>query len=702
MAQITISAVAIAAAALILVPMFTFISRGSVAAAGDPSPVLPPMGMPGCVTFCGEVEVPYPFGIGADASCYLPGFNLTCENNVGSSPRLLLDDGTIQVFNIFNLDSGGYMNVKRNGDVKIDVDAHGNGKGTFSKGLRLHGPYMLLTMSSLRSQLILTGCNVEATVKSGNVTVASCTSLCDDTADYEISVIDRCSGGSTGCCCANIISPYYHDDGRSQVYSTSNTAYDVLLRRLGSWNRDRFPVRVFVAQRGWFDNTSVSNDMLQTGRPPSKETMEVPIWLTWEIVGHPNSSTICKSNHSEPINGTRRGGYTCVCKVGYRGNPYLTDGCKDIDECEWPLENTPKCYGQCINTEGSFTCRCPPGTTGDFTIPGGCVNTTIAMADSCMRWCGDVEVPYPFGIGPSNCYSAGFGLVCDKTNDSPLLLLDNGQYQVVNISLLNSTMRVIRTNNLSPHVMLSPSLATEFWDAFPSFLGEEVPYSLSTSNELVLTGCNAHATLVGHNNPAIISGCASFCYYNDTGGVWGQGLSRNGIHGGNSGVGSKYCDGIGCCKARISEAMDGMPKKLDFRWINTNSQIRLPVYAFVAEEGWFDPLGVTGKLMRELDFPKNQTLADAIKVPVLLQWEVLLPHNGSSSGNVSSHPDCEGGDQAAPRDQICKSNHSQCKRGNRGYTCQCKKDYEGNPYVARGCKDVRSKYVRGEQQMLQL
>lgn len=95
-----------------------------------------------------------------------------------------------------------------------------------------------------------------------------------------------------------------------------------------------------------------------------------------------------------------------------------------------------------------------------------------------------------------------------------------------------------------------------------------------------------------------------------------------------------------------------MPNKLDFKWINTNSQLGLPVYAFVAEEGWFDPVGVTGKLMREDDLQKNQTSADALKARILLQWEVLLPHNGSSSANVSSHPDCKGGDQAAPRDQI--------------------------------------------------
>ncbi|XP_037450629.1 wall-associated receptor kinase 5-like [Triticum dicoccoides] len=373
MAQITISAVAIAATALILVPVFTF-TRGSVAAAGDPSPA--PIGMPKCVRSCGGVEVPYPFGIGSDASCYLPGFNLTCDNTTGSGPRLLLDtEGTLQI--LWNPGVGLVMQAQRNGDVKID----GNGNGMFSRGLRRDGPYSLSTVKTVHSELILTGCNMQATVKSGNVIVASCTSVCGDKADRdpyaaddESSVGLPCSGG-TGCCRAGIVTmDGYDKDG--EVYNSSSTGtskYTVQLRWFG-WNRsadlERFPVRVFVADHRWFDDSSIYNDLLQTGQPPSEETMKVPLWLSWEVVGHPSS--VCKSNHSEPIKGKRRGGYTCLCSQGYDGNPYLTNGCEDINECEWSRPET-KCYGDCKNTDGSFTCRCPPGTTGNHTVPGGCV-----------------------------------------------------------------------------------------------------------------------------------------------------------------------------------------------------------------------------------------------------------------------------------------------------------------------------------------
>ncbi|KAI4979301.1 hypothetical protein ZWY2020_016054 [Hordeum vulgare] len=692
MAQITISAVAIAAAALILVPVFTF-TRGSVAAAGDPSPVLPPMGMPGCVTSCGEVEVPYPFGIGADASCYLPGFNLTCENTAGSSPRLLLDaDGTIQVLLYISPRAQSSLDVQYNGDVKVDVDAHGNGNGTFSRGLRSDGPYSLSTMKNIHSELILTGCNVQATVKSGNDTVASCTSLCGDKADRdpyatddESSVAQPCSGG-TGCCRADIVTVDGYDDKDGEVlYNSSSTGtskYTVQLRWFGrnrSADLERFPVRVFVADNRWFDDSSIYNDLLQTGQPPSEETMKVPLSLSWEVVGPPSGS-VCKSNHSERIKGKRRGGYMCQCSQGYYGNPYLTNGCQDINECQDSRPAT-NCYGECINKEGSFTCRCPPGTTGNHSVPGGCV--VAAVTGSCRRLCGGVEVPYPFGFGPSNCYRPGFGLVCETNLDSPRLFLGNSEFRVVNISLTNTTMRIIHIDNLLSYSLslFSPDENIPVRGKFPFRFPGETPYSLSTSNELILTGCNTQATLLGHGNPAIISGCASFCSHNDTN-IWGRWPTGR-VHGGNGG---KSCYGMSCCQARISESMDGMPSDFLFERFDNNtpeSQIDFPGYVFIAEEGWFDQTRVTSKLMRESRRQQQDSKATVhMEVPFILHWEVLY---NESSANVRSHRDCS----SEVAGDLCRSQFSHCKPGNRGYTCQCNEDNHGNPYIIDGCKGGR-------------
>ncbi|CAL9766828.1 unnamed protein product, partial [Musa acuminata subsp. burmannicoides] len=47
-------------------------------------------------------------------------------------------------------------------------------------------------------------------------------------------------------------------------------------------------------------------------------------------------------------------GYRCKCQNGYQGNPYIADGCKDIDECSFPNNNV--CNGICRNTKGSYEC----------------------------------------------------------------------------------------------------------------------------------------------------------------------------------------------------------------------------------------------------------------------------------------------------------------------------------------------------------
>ncbi|KAF2296657.1 hypothetical protein GH714_000928 [Hevea brasiliensis] len=91
----------------------------------------------------------------------------------------------------------------------------------------------------------------------------------------------------------------------------------------------------------------------------------LPLVLDWNI-GDSNCTTIrnnmmynaCQGNSTcqDPENGS---GYLCKCLDGYQGNPYLPNGCQDIDECKNSTLNI--CDKKCINTPGSFHCSCPEG-----------------------------------------------------------------------------------------------------------------------------------------------------------------------------------------------------------------------------------------------------------------------------------------------------------------------------------------------------
>ncbi|KAL8495035.1 hypothetical protein ACS0TY_019257 [Phlomoides rotata] len=128
---------------------------------------------------------------------------------------------------------------------------------------------------------------------------------------------------------------------------------------------------IFVSDRTWLsrDYVNFTGNTSDFPNPANISFGEVPLILEWdfEIPAEDLRSPVTCRNMTatyspsldgggESINVTR-----CYCEAGFEGNPYLPQGCQDIDECKI-MNNTAlnTCIAAgdtCINTLGSFICK---------------------------------------------------------------------------------------------------------------------------------------------------------------------------------------------------------------------------------------------------------------------------------------------------------------------------------------------------------
>ncbi|CAN6553472.1 unnamed protein product [Malus baccata var. baccata] len=247
--------------------------------------LLPPQALPGCPDHCGNLTVPYPFGIGD--GCYLDDrFEITCNIST-QPPTAFMMKGNLVITNISLYD--GYR-----------------GEEKYTTG---------------------------------------CTSICDNLGNA-MDQRDTCSG--VGCCQTKIPSGLQNQTVELNSYYNHSDVW--------KFNPCSY---AFLVQEGEFNFNSTSFQELN-------DTTRLPAILDWEIgnescdIAATNESTsACKANSSCH---NRSSGYICQCWSGYEGNPYLPDGCQDIDECKAP---NPCSMGTCINTPGNYTCTCPKGYKND-------------------------------------------------------------------------------------------------------------------------------------------------------------------------------------------------------------------------------------------------------------------------------------------------------------------------------------------------
>ncbi|XP_062202412.1 wall-associated receptor kinase 3-like [Phragmites australis] len=299
------------------------------------------MARPGCRETCGNLTIPYPFGIGP--GCYHgPGFDVSCESN-----RTFMHNSSsrMEIYNISLL--GGQARVS----TLIASKCYYN--GSITNGWASTTTAELFTISSKANKLTAVGCNTLAFLGGYNKNEyragAGCFSMCLDKQSVDHS--GQCSG--MGCCQTSI----------APNLSSFNTTFDE--RYNNSEVLDFNPCSyAFVAEQDWF---KFEASYLEDNKLTEKYKDGVPSVLDW-VVGREScdeavknmSSYACISMNSQCIESPNATGYLCNCSNGFAGNPYLADGCQDINECQ--IRDQYMCHGICSNTIGGYNCSCPSGT----------------------------------------------------------------------------------------------------------------------------------------------------------------------------------------------------------------------------------------------------------------------------------------------------------------------------------------------------
>ncbi|CAM0145558.1 unnamed protein product [Urochloa decumbens] len=343
--------------------MLVFRSHGCMLSSilGPEPPVVWPL--PGCRGNCGNVSIPFPFGIGAECAWRgLDDFTVHCDDSF-STPRLYT--GNVQIESISAETSE--MRVFTHTSY-ICYDSPNNTEPGSVEEWSLNSTDTPFLISPTRNVFTAIGCNTEALLVgredlsflTGCIT--TCVSLADAAKDG-----DNCTG--LGCCqtaipgnLSSVHVPWKDLNNRNPAWEYSPCMY------------------AFVADKHWYNFTQ--RDLNGTGKDSfisRNGEGTIPMVVDWAIrkngscpMGPDARAPACVSNHSQCINATNGGGYICKCSKGYEGNPYMPGGCKNINECTGATNGPCGMYSRCEDTEGDYNCKCKFNHKGDGKSQQGC------------------------------------------------------------------------------------------------------------------------------------------------------------------------------------------------------------------------------------------------------------------------------------------------------------------------------------------
>ncbi|CAM0885727.1 unnamed protein product [Alopecurus aequalis] len=355
-----------------------------------------PTARPGCPDKCGDVLIPFPFGIGS--GCFLQGFEVTCNNSF-VPPRAFitnreLDDlkakwpytGVFQdmlellypagssasdpptrkqwavpleLFNISVADNQARAYGAVSSDcITSSADRLYKYQGTVFDRDGPNGTFLLSATSNI---LVGVGNSAEPvlSIVVGDISAFWASCVAKDSGYLVLQTNGSCTGRG---CCEAVVPP--------EAEPRSRNTFSVALYPRNETGGDNYPCNYgMLVEKAWYDFSTT--DIVGYETLPKKFPRGMPFVFDFAIrnstcpaAGQPPAlDYACVSDNSYCASATNGEGYVCKCSENYEGNPYIKDGCQDINECEDPAKYP--CEGICKNQQGGYDCLCKAGMKGD-------------------------------------------------------------------------------------------------------------------------------------------------------------------------------------------------------------------------------------------------------------------------------------------------------------------------------------------------
>ncbi|KAG6389880.1 hypothetical protein SASPL_151355 [Salvia splendens] len=252
----------------------------------------------------------------------------------------------------------------------------------------------------------------------------------------------------------------------------------------------------------------------------------------------------------------------------------------------------------------------------------------------CQEKCGNLTIPYPFGIG-SDC-SANSSFTVNCTGNPSTAYMSNINLEVINISIYGVVI-------VNLPVFPVNCYEGQRREAIPASLTES-PFTVSAQyNALTVLGCKNSVWLRANETAA--GGCMPMCDANTT---------------------DFSCNGVNCCQISIPRRAQQF--EFTYESIQANNSTFCG-YVFPVDKVWLDNEDYTAYkgIVSDMQNPFDQEFRF---VPLVLEWEF-------GSGESISNGDCE---------YPSLLDESEYNLTSSSRFCFCNSGYEGNPYLVEGCE----------------